>query len=98
MSSSITDARRESLDHALRLEYLTIGWNLLEGLIAVIAALAAGSVALLGFGIDSFVETASGGILTWRLLAERGTARSSKDLAELDERAKRLVACTLFLL
>lgn len=55
----------------LRLEYLTVGWNIVEGLVAVGAGVAAGSVALLGFGIDSFVETASGAILIWRLLAER---------------------------
>ena len=40
---------------ALGLEYLTVGWNVIEGVIAAAAAVAAGSVALLGFGIDSFV-------------------------------------------
>jgi hypothetical protein len=40
------------------LECLTVGWNVIEGVIAVLTALAAGSVALLGFGIDSFVEGA----------------------------------------
>lgn len=47
------------LARALRLEYLTVGWNVIEGVIAIAAALAAGSVALMGFGIDSFVESAS---------------------------------------
>lgn len=98
MTPSVGTARTEVLDRALRLEYLTISWNVLEGLIAVGAALGAGSVALLGFGIDSFVESASGGILTWRLLAERRNDLRDKSIAELDERAKRLVACTLFLL
>ena len=50
-----------------RLEYLTIGWNLLEGLVAVGAGLLAGSVALIGFGLDSFIESLSGGALLWRL-------------------------------
>jgi divalent metal cation (Fe/Co/Zn/Cd) transporter len=70
----------------------------LEGLVALVAALGAGSVALLGFGIDSFVESASGGILIWRLLAERTSRQIEKDISELDARAKRLVAWTLFLL
>ena len=47
----------------LRLEYLTVSWNVVEGVIAVAAALAASSVALLGFGIASFIETLSGAIL-----------------------------------
>ena len=49
------------------LEYLTIVWNLLEGLISVGAGLLAGSIALVGFGIDSFIESLSGGALLWRL-------------------------------
>jgi hypothetical protein len=45
------------------LEYLTIGWNLLEGVIAVGSGLLAGSIALVGFGVDSFVESLSGAAL-----------------------------------
>jgi hypothetical protein len=45
--------------------------NVLEGIISVTAAIAANSVALLGFGIDSFAESASAGVLIWRLGAER---------------------------
>jgi divalent metal cation (Fe/Co/Zn/Cd) transporter len=50
-----------------RLEYFTIGWNLLEGLVAVIAGMIAGSISLVGFGIDSFIEVTSGGALLWRM-------------------------------
>jgi divalent metal cation (Fe/Co/Zn/Cd) transporter len=49
------------------LEYLTIIWNVLEGIISVGAGLLAGSIALVGFGIDSFIESLSGGALLWRL-------------------------------
>ena len=63
--------RKGLLRRALRLEWLTVGWNAVEGIIAVAAALAAGSVALLGFGIDSFVETVSGAVILWRIGAER---------------------------
>lgn len=91
------ERRGELLRRAFGLEWLTIGWNVIEGLIAVAAALAAGSVALLGFGFDSFVESASGGILIWRLLAERKTA-DSHEIERLDHRARRLVAISLFAL
>jgi divalent metal cation (Fe/Co/Zn/Cd) transporter len=90
--------RRQLLRRALRLEWLTVGWNVAEGLIAVAAALAAGSVALLGFGIDSFVESASGGILVWRLLAERRNAADLHATERLDRRARKLVALSLFAL
>jgi divalent metal cation (Fe/Co/Zn/Cd) transporter len=85
------------LRRGLRLEYLTVGWNVVEGVVSVLAALAAGSVALLGFGIDSFVETTSGLVLIWRLRAERG-ARDAAAIARLDARAHKLVGLTLFLL
>ena len=70
-----TVIRQRALAHASNLEYVTIGWNILEGVIAVLAAHAAGSVALLGFGIDSVVESASGGVLLWRLAAEAARVR-----------------------
>jgi divalent metal cation (Fe/Co/Zn/Cd) transporter len=97
-SHQAAESGREGLlAHALKLEYLTVGWNVVEGAIAVGAALAAGSVALLGFGIDSFVESASGSVLIWRLLAER-RAKSHDELARLDRRAHKLVAFSLFAL
>ena len=89
--------RKAMRAHALRLEYLSIGWNVVEGVVAVAAALAAGSVALLGFGIDSFVETASAAILVWRLKAEDG-ASDRAAIDRLDRRAHRLVGLSLFLL
>jgi cation diffusion facilitator family transporter len=52
------------------LEYFTIGYNSLEGLIAVVAGLIAGSIALVGFGFDSLIEVTSGVALLWRLHAD----------------------------
>ncbi len=87
------------LRRALRLEYLTVGWNIVEGLIAITAGLAAGSVALLGFGIDSFVESASGSVLVWRLLAERNADEDDEERIEhVERRAQQLVAGSLVLL
>ena len=50
-----------------RLEYFTIGYNSLEALVSIAAGLIAGSVSLVGFGLDSLIEVASGGALLWRL-------------------------------
>lgn len=49
------------------LEYFTIAWNSLEGLVAVVAGALAGSISLVGFGIDSFIEVTSGAVLLWRM-------------------------------
>ena len=76
---------------ARRLEYLTIGWNLLEALVAVGAGLAAGSAALVGFGLDSLIESASGGALLWRL-------RSDEDAERRERIALRLVGISFLLL
>jgi divalent metal cation (Fe/Co/Zn/Cd) transporter len=53
--------------HGRRLEYFTIVWNAIEGLVAVTTGLIAGSISLLGFGIDSFIEVISGSVLLWRM-------------------------------
>ncbi len=58
-----------------RLEYFTIAWNSLEGLIAVGLGLLAGSVALVGFGLDSAIEVTSGAALLWRLSRDSSPAR-----------------------
>jgi divalent metal cation (Fe/Co/Zn/Cd) transporter len=62
------------LRRGIALEGLTVGYNALEGLVAIAAGLAAGSVALTGFGIDSVIEVTSGALLWWRLRAELGSA------------------------
>ncbi len=53
-----------------RLEYFTIAWNILEGMAAIVAGVIAGSVSLVGFGIDSAIEVTSGAALLWRMNAE----------------------------
>ena len=79
----------ESVDRARlvqrgrRLEYITAGYNSLEGLIAIIAGLIAGSRALVGFGFDSIIEVTSGLTLIWRLHADVDVERRERveDLA-----------------
>ena len=63
------------------LEYFTIVWNSLEGIIAIVFGLFAGSVALVGFGLDSAIEVTTGGALLWRL---------GYDTAATRERAERI--------
>jgi divalent metal cation (Fe/Co/Zn/Cd) transporter len=62
MASIVSPAHRQ----ALRLSYFTVGYNVLEGVVSVVFALAAGSPALFGFGVDSFVESLSGLVMVWR--------------------------------
>lgn len=52
---------------ALLLSYFTVGYNVLEGIVSIFAGLLAGSIALIGFGLDSFVESLSGSVMIWRL-------------------------------
>jgi divalent metal cation (Fe/Co/Zn/Cd) transporter len=58
-----------------RLEYFTIVWNVLEGLVAVVAGAIAGSISLIGFGIDSFIEVTSGTALLWRMAVDSDVHR-----------------------
>jgi divalent metal cation (Fe/Co/Zn/Cd) transporter len=59
--------RQAAAQRGKLLEYFTIGWNTLEGLVAVVSGLLAGSISLVGFGIDSFIEVTSGTVLLWRM-------------------------------
>ena len=52
---------------ALLSEYFTVGWNVIEGIVAIAAGVIAGSIVLVGFGLDSYIEVASGLVLIWRL-------------------------------
>lgn len=60
---------RANLQIGRRLEYLTIGWNSLEAVAALLTGLIAGSIALISFGFDSVIEVSSGAIILWRLMS-----------------------------
>lgn len=74
MSEALLD-RRPLVRQAMRLEYFTIAWNSVEGLLAVAAGVMAGSISLVGFGLDSFIELTSGAALLWRMHHDADTAR-----------------------
>ncbi len=72
------EQRAGFVQRGLRLELLTVGWNALEALIGIAAGMVAGSIALIGFGLDSVIETSSGAVMLWRLATDRdGTRRAS---------------------
>lgn len=95
---AIADLRPLNLKRGLRLEYLTVGWNVVEGIIAVAAGIAAGSIALIGFGVDSFVETISGAVIIWRLMAEIRGQRDDEAMERIEQRAERIVGIAFLLL
>ncbi len=95
MSSTdlITD-RQAQVRRGRLLEYFTIGYNSLEGVIAIGAGIVAGSIALVGFGFDSVIEVISGFALLWRLYGDADESRRER----LEQRALRIVGLSFFLL
>ena len=87
----LTPARRAALSRrSLRLAYATAGYNLLEGLVAIGAGAAASSSALIGFGLDSFVEVSSAGVIIWQF--------RSRVPEDKERRALRLIGLSFFAL
>ena len=77
-----------------RLEHLTIAWNGLEAAISLLFGVLAGSIALVGFGLDSVIEVVSALILLWRL--KRRMAPARREVVE--RKAHRLVGVCFLLL
>ena len=89
--------RRDLHRRALWLEYVTVGWNVIEGVVAIAAGIIAGSVALIGFGVDSSVEVISALGLLWRL-RKAGPTATVREESAAERRALYLVAASFFLL
>ncbi len=88
---------RRDVRAGIAVEWLTIAWMTFEALVSVGAGIAAGSVALIAFGVDSVIELVSGSVLLWRLTVEqRGARLAAVELAE--RRASRIVGWSLFAL
>lgn len=73
--SLTTDERRVAVRRGLRLNDVTIAWNGVEAGLSLVVGILAGSVALVGFGLDSVIELAASGAARWRLRAEANDAR-----------------------
>ncbi|MDQ3945528.1 MAG: cation transporter, partial [Actinomycetota bacterium] len=83
-----TGERSVALGRARRLNRVTLAWNVVEGVVAVTAGVAASSVSLIGFGMDSGIEVSASVVLAWRLRQERRAGC----MAAYDRRAVRLIA------
>jgi cation diffusion facilitator family transporter len=81
---------------ALLLSYITVGYNILEGAVSILAGAFAGSIALVGFGLDSFVESLSGGVMIWRFRKQGKISKEEEERAE--GIATKLVSYTFFIL
>ena len=92
---SVAEQRSGYLAQGVRLEYFSLAYNLLESVVGLAAGVAAGSVALIGFGLDSVVESASATILLWRLRTESTGRRTSE---EAERKAIRGVSLAFFAL
>jgi len=80
---------------ALYLSYFTVGYNLAEAAASIVFGWLAGSIALIGFGLDSLIESLSASIMIWRFSKHDMT---SEEEERIEKRATRLVAITFFIL
>lgn len=94
VDQTFDDGRRAQVQRGKLLEYITVGYNSLEGVIAVAFGLLAGSIALVGFGFDSIIEVISGLTLLWRLYADVDEARRER----VEQRALRIVGVSFMIL
>ena len=96
LPSSPAGDRTPLIQYAFRLEWLTIGWMSIEAVVALISGVAAGSLVLIAFGLDSIIELISAGVLMWRLSVE---LRHGQAFSEDAERlASRIGGVLLFVL
>jgi divalent metal cation (Fe/Co/Zn/Cd) transporter len=93
-STERTD-RLSLIREAFRLEWLTIGWMTVEAAVAIASGIAAGSLVLVAFGLDSIIELASAGVLMWRLTVE---LRHGQGFSETAERIASRIAGSLLIL
>lgn len=90
-----TEQRERRVRRARLLAWFTIAWNSVEGVVGIASGVVAGSIALVGFGVDSYVEVLSGAVVLWRLSKES----HGEEVSEAAEhRALRIIALTFFAL
>src|SRR5215472_4400204 len=75
----LTIAREDIARRGKRLEYFTVVWNALEGLVGIGAGVFAGSISLVGFGVDSLIEVTSGATLLWRMSVDADVERRERN-------------------
>ncbi len=80
----------------LFLEYFTVGYNIIEAFVSIVFGSIANSIALIGFGLDSVVESLSGFVLIWRLRQHGKIPEAEEE--RIEKKATRIVALTFFVL
>ncbi len=85
--------RQAHVQRGLRLEYITLSYNVIEAVVSITAGLIAGSIALVGFGVDAVIESISGAVMLWRLKMDDHHRRE-----EFEQRALRLIGYSFLLL
>ena len=86
------ERRQQLVERARLLAWVGIGWHVLEAAIAIGAGLAASSIALIGFGADSLIESVAGLVVVWRFASSRQESESA------ERRAQRLIAASFWVL
>ena len=97
MTVSALSERYHWLRRGVRLEVLTIGWNALEAIVAVGAGVVSGSIALVGFGLDSVIESIAG-VALYRRLSSELKGRSARDNESSERRALWIVGVSFYLI
>lgn len=89
---------RKAASTGRKLEYFTIAWNSIEALVAVVAGALAGSVSMIGFGADSFIEVISGSALLWRMsVGQENPKRKRRERVALKIVSFCLLALALYI-
>ena len=89
MTAALLPNRPALVRRSRRLNYATLAYNSLEGVLSIGAGLLAGSIALVGFGTDSLIELAAGAAALWRLSADLNLARRER----VEQQTLRLIGC-----
>jgi divalent metal cation (Fe/Co/Zn/Cd) transporter len=93
--TSAVVARGALVRRGVALAWFSVAWNSIEGIAGIVSGIVAGSIALVGFGVDSYVEVFAGSVILWRLGRERHGAEVSE---RAERRAVRLIAITFLVL
>jgi cation diffusion facilitator family transporter len=97
MEAGALVARERLQRRGVRLEWFTVAWNVAEALVAIAAGVAAGSIALIGFGVDSGIEVVAASALLWRFRSAKAGA-SQEEHGRAEQRALYVVSATFFAL
>ena len=81
---------------AFILSVFTVSYNIVEGIVSIVAGISSNSISLTGFGIDSFVESISGSVMVWRFKKQEKISEAEEE--RIEKIAQRLVAISFFIL